>query len=120
MQLLKRAADNNAASVQAKVNPRVARAGVVGYFVKVAAQLTALIFSPVRASFAEGSRIVKGRGEVDAGEEQAPEENLMSEFSASRFYAAIDVDSAFSQNIESLFTSFIATPGGRIGWHVDL
>jgi hypothetical protein len=44
----------------------------------------------------------------------------MSASSVSRFYAAIDVDSEFSQQIESLFNSFIATQACNTGWHVDL
>ena len=40
--------------------------------------------------------------------------------SVSRFYAAIDVDSAFSQKIESLFNRFIAAQACKTGWHVDL
>jgi hypothetical protein len=44
----------------------------------------------------------------------------MSAFSVSRFYAANDVDSAFSQDIESLFHTFIDVQACRTGWHVDL
>lgn len=44
----------------------------------------------------------------------------MSTLSASRFYAAINVDSDFSQNIESLFNRFIEMQACRTGWHVDL
>jgi hypothetical protein len=44
----------------------------------------------------------------------------MSALSVSRFYAANDVDSAFSQNIELLFNRFIAMRACRIGWRVDL
>ena len=44
----------------------------------------------------------------------------MSALSVSRFYAANDVDSAFSQNIELLFNRFIAMRECRIGWRVDL
>jgi hypothetical protein len=44
----------------------------------------------------------------------------MSAFSVSRFYAADDVDSAFSQHIESLFNLFTARQMCKSGWHVDL
>ena len=44
----------------------------------------------------------------------------MSAFSISRFYAANNVDSAFSQIIESLFNRFIVVQACRTGWHVDL
>jgi len=44
----------------------------------------------------------------------------MSASSISRFYAATDVDSEFSQEIESLFNRFIATQECKTGWHVDL
>jgi hypothetical protein len=45
---------------------------------------------------------------------------FMSAFSVSRFYAAVDVDSAFSQNIESLFNRFIAAKARKTGWRVAL
>lgn len=44
----------------------------------------------------------------------------MSACSISRFYAATDVDSAFSQIIESLFNRFIVMQACKTGWHVDL
>ena len=40
----------------------------------------------------------------------------MSAFSVSRFYAADDVDSAFTQNIESLFNRFKALQACKTGW----
>jgi hypothetical protein len=58
---------------------------------------------------------VAGRAEGEAAGDY-----FMSAFSVSRFYAAGDVDSAFSQNIESLFNRFIALQACRTGWHVDL
>src|ERR1035438_7961597 len=58
---------------------------------------------------------VAGRAEV-----QGAGDDFMSAFSVSRFYAADDVDSAFSQNIESLFNRFRALQACKTGWHVDL
>ncbi len=44
----------------------------------------------------------------------------MSASSVSRFYAAVNVDSDFSRNIESLFNRFMAMHTCRTGWRVDL